>query len=107
MTTKFGVRIIYRKAQVCAKFHCPNSAVTLFSKDGDGGIHSFSDKESQKSQANAGINFIHSHPPRIPGNLHQKFDPTFLHPSFCLGGGDLLGQLPRGGHLSINDVCHF
>ena len=30
---------------------------------------------------NAGINFIHNHL--------------------------LLGQLPRGGHLSINDVCHL
>ena len=58
----------------------------------------------------AGINFIHNHhPPRTPGDLHQTFSPTLgiLHPSFCPGGGDLLGQLPRGGHLSINDVCHF
>ena len=23
------------------------------------------------------------------------------------GGRDLLGQLPRDKHLSINDVCHF
>ena len=57
----------------------------------------------------AAISFCHNHPPAHPRDLHQKFAPTLglLHPSFCLGGGDLLGQLPRGGHLSINDVCHF
>ena len=36
MTIKFGIRIVFRKAQVCAKFHCPSSAVTLFSEDGEG-----------------------------------------------------------------------
>ena len=58
----------------------------------------------------AGINFMHNHPPEHPEDLHQKFAPTLglLHPSFCPGeGGDLSGQLPMGGHLSINDVCHF
>ena len=39
---------------MCAKFHCPASAVTLFSKDGEGEIHSYSDKESQKNSANSG-----------------------------------------------------
>ena len=39
---------------MCAKFHCPASAVTLFSKDEEGEIHSSSDKESQKSPANSG-----------------------------------------------------
>ena len=39
---------------MCAKFHCPASAVTLFSKDGEGEIHSSSDIESQKSPANSG-----------------------------------------------------
>ena len=59
---------------------------------------------------NAGINFIHNHhPQRTPGDLHQKFAPAvgLLHPNFCPVGGDLLRQLLRGGHLSINDVCHF
>ena len=37
-----------------AKFHCPASAVTLLSKDGEGEIHFSSDTESQKSPANAG-----------------------------------------------------
>ena len=50
MTTKFGVGIVFRKAQVCAKLHCPISVVTLFSEDGDGGIHSSLFKESRKSQ---------------------------------------------------------
>ena len=39
---------------MCAKFHCPALAVTLFSKDGEGEIHSSSNKESQKSPANSG-----------------------------------------------------
>ena len=59
---------------------------------------------------NAGINFIHNHPPTHPRDLPQKFAPTMglLHPSFCPGGGgNLLGYLPRDGHLSINDFCHF
>ena len=34
MTTKFGVGIIFKKAQLSAKFHCPASTVTLFSEDG-------------------------------------------------------------------------
>ena len=46
---------------------------------------------------------------RISGDLHKKFAPTLglLHPSFCPEGRGLLEQLPRGGHLSINSVCHF
>ena len=38
------------------------------------------------------ISFI-TVPPRTPGDLHQKFAPNLglLHPSFCPGGGDLLG----------------
>ena len=48
-------------------------------------------------------------PPSTPVDLHQTFAPALglLHPSFCPGAGDLLGSLPRGGHLSINDFCHF
>ena len=37
-----------------AKFHCPASAVTLLSKDGEGEIHPFSDVESQNSPASSG-----------------------------------------------------
>ena len=36
------------------KFHCPTTAVTLFSKDGKGRIHSSSDRESQNNLANSG-----------------------------------------------------
>ena len=35
MTTKFGVGIVFRKAQLSAEFHCPASTVTFFSKDGE------------------------------------------------------------------------
>ena len=38
---------------------------------------------------NAGINFIHNHPPAHPWELHQKFALILglLHSSFCPGGG--------------------
>ena len=55
----------------------------------------------------AGINFIHNHPPRTPGDLHQKFAPTMglLHTSFCLGG--FVGIAPEGRAFVKNDFCHF
>ena len=34
LTTRFGIGIVFRKAQVSAKFHCPTSTVTLFSEYG-------------------------------------------------------------------------
>ena len=37
-----------------AKFHCPASAVTLLSKDGEAEIHPSSDIKSQKSPVNSG-----------------------------------------------------
>ena len=43
---------------MCAKFHCPASAITLFSKDGEGEIHSSSDIESQKNPANSVGNIV-------------------------------------------------
>ena len=39
---------------MCAKFHCPTSADTLFSKDVEGGIHSSSVIKSQNYPANSG-----------------------------------------------------
>ena len=52
-----------------------------------------------------------SPPPTHPGICTKTSPPSW---AFCIqafaqggGGGDVLGQLPRGGHLSINDVCHF
>ena len=58
---------------------------------------------------NAGINFIHNHPPAHPRGFAPKISPTLglLCPRFCPGGGHLLGQIPRGGHLSMSDVCHY
>ena len=53
MATKFGAGIGFRKAQMCVKFHCPASALTLCCKDGEGKIHSSSDIESQKTLANS------------------------------------------------------
>ena len=34
MTTKFGIGIVFRKAQVSAKYNCPTSTATLFSEYG-------------------------------------------------------------------------
>ena len=48
MTTKFVVGIVFRKAKVCAKLHCPASAVTFFSEDGEGRIYSFPVTKGQK-----------------------------------------------------------
>ena len=36
MTTIFAAGIVFRKAEVSAKFHCPTSKVTLFSGYGRG-----------------------------------------------------------------------
>ena len=41
-----------------AKFHCPASAVTLLSKDGEGEKHPSSDIESQKSPAKSGETIV-------------------------------------------------
>ena len=40
---------------------------------------------------------------------HHKMVSLQPMPGFSplLPGGDLLGQVPRVGHLSINDACHF
>ena len=58
MTTKLG--IVFRKARVSAKFYCPSSRVTLFSEDGEGGIHSSPTIESQKRQANSGGTIVYN-----------------------------------------------
>ena len=50
----FGVGIVFRKAQVCAKIHCPTSAGILFSEGVEGGIHPSSVLESQNSPADSG-----------------------------------------------------
>ena len=43
---------------MCAKFHCPASALTLYCKDMEGKIHSSSDIESQKTVAKSGGTII-------------------------------------------------
>ena len=62
MTTKFSMGIVFRKAQVSAKFHCPISTVTLFSEDGEGGIHSSPVIESPKRPANTGATIVYNYP---------------------------------------------
>ena len=62
MTTKFGLGIVFRKAQVSAKFHCPTSTVTLFSEYGEGRIRSSPVIESQKRPANSGGTIVYNYP---------------------------------------------
>ena len=56
MTTKFGIGLVFRKAQMSAKFNCPSSTVTLFSEYGRGGtrIHSSAVIQSEKRPASSG-----------------------------------------------------
>ena len=60
MTTKFGVRIVFRKARVSVNFYCLSSTVTLFSEDGKEIIHSSQAPESQKRQANSGGTIVYN-----------------------------------------------
>ena len=62
MITKFGIGIVFRKAQLSAKFHCPTSTVTLFSEYGEGRIRSSLVIESQKTPANSGGTMVHNYP---------------------------------------------
>ena len=62
MTTKFAIGIVFRKAEVSAKFHCPTSTVTLFSEYGEGRIRSSPVIESQKSPANSGGTIVYNYP---------------------------------------------
>ena len=54
MTTKFAIGIVFRKAEVSAKFYCPTSTVALFSEYGEGRIRSSPVIESQKRPAKSG-----------------------------------------------------
>ena len=60
--TKFCIGIVFRKAQVSAKFHCPTSTVTLFSEYGERRIHSSPVIEGQKSPANSGGTIVYNCP---------------------------------------------
>ena len=62
MTTKFGIGIVFRKAEVSAKFHCPTSTVTLFSEYGEGRMRSSPVIESQKRPANSGRTIVYNYP---------------------------------------------
>ena len=52
----------FRKAQVCAKFHCPALTVTLFYEDGEEKIHFSPVIESQTRPANSGGTIVHNYP---------------------------------------------
>ena len=62
MTTKFGIRILFRKAQVSAKFNCPTSTVTLFSEYGERRICSSPVIQSQKRPAHSGGTIVYNYP---------------------------------------------
>ena len=63
MTTKFGIGILFRKAQVSAKFNCPTSTVTLFSEYGERRICSSPVIQSQKrAAANSGGTIVYNYP---------------------------------------------
>ena len=62
MTTKFGIGIVFRKAQVSAKYNCPTSTVTLFSEYGETRIHSSPVIQSQKRPANSGGTIVYNYP---------------------------------------------
>ena len=57
MTTKFGIWLVFRKAQMSAKFNSPSSTVALFSEywgGGGGRIHSSPVIQSEKRPATSG-----------------------------------------------------
>ena len=62
MTTKFGIGIVFRQAQVSAKFYCPTSTVTLFSEYGERRIRSSPVTESRKRPANSGGTIVYNCP---------------------------------------------
>ena len=62
MTTKFGTGIVFRKAEVSSKFHCPTSTVTLFSEYGQGRIRSSPVIDSQKRPANSCGTIVYNYP---------------------------------------------
>ena len=62
MTTKFGIGIVFRKAQVTAKHSCPTSTVTLFSKYGGTRIHSSPSHTKPKEPASSGGTIVYNYP---------------------------------------------
>ena len=57
----------------------------------------------------AAINFCHNHPPRTPGDLHQKFAPNMglFHLNFCPRAGIFWGKSRGGGGGHLWNFCHF
>ena len=62
MTTKFAIGIVFRKAEVSAKFHSSTSTVTLFPEYGEERIRSSPAIESQKRPANSGGTIVYNYP---------------------------------------------
>ena len=81
MTTNFSVGIVFMKAQVSAKFHCPASTVTLFSEDGKGRIRSCLVIESQKRLAASGRTIGYNNPCYVKVGANEE---TLLQKHFEL-----------------------
>ena len=62
MTTKFGIGIVFGKAQVSAKFDCPTLTVTSFSEYGERRIRSSPVIQSQKRPGNFGGTTVYNYP---------------------------------------------
>ena len=64
MTTKFGIGIVFWKAQVSAKYSCPTSTITLFSEYGGGGGRESTPPQSYKTKepANSGGTIGYNYP---------------------------------------------
>ena len=62
MTTKFGIGIVFRKAQVSAIYNCLTSTVALFSEYRGTRIHSSPVIQSQKRPANSGGSIVYNYP---------------------------------------------
>ena len=69
MTTKFAIGIVFRKAEVSAKFHCPTSTETLFSEYGEGRIRSSLVIEIQKRPTDSGGTIIYNYPTTLDAEV--------------------------------------
>ena len=62
MATKFGIGIVFRKAQVSAKYNCPTSTVTLFSRYGGDENPLLPSHTKPKEPANCGGTIVYNYP---------------------------------------------
>ena len=101
MTTKFGVRIVFRKAQVSAKYNCPTSTLTLFSEYRRTRIQNplLPVIQSQKRSANPGGTIVYSYPCYV---RRRGWMPTGLLSEHVLLQRGLLRFKPReiGNHIA-------